>query len=301
MTDKTTSTVQADPILSTGYTHLPESWQDWITSNVMRGCVSDDLVRIMVDNGFDPLFARHAVGIISDLGTRLKGGSLPQAGYQVSPIRIPSRPRFRVHDRDVSLAFVMNDPNVALICDLVSDEECDQLIKWSAGRMKSSEVVDRESGSSYQSSVRTSEGSHFERGENELISRIEARIAALTGVPVNHGEPLQMLRYGVGGEYLAHQDFFDPADAGTQVLTQVGGQRIATLVVYLSDVAEGGETCFPELHLSVKPIKGSAVYFEYQNAGGELDVRCLHAGMPVIEGEKWIMTKWLRERPYEQA
>jgi putative prolyl 4-hydroxylase alpha subunit len=84
------------------------------------------------------------------------------------------------------------------------------------------------------------------------------------------------------------------------VLTRVGGQRIGTVVMYLNDVPEGGETAFPDIGFSAKPIKGSAVYFEYQNADGQLDYRCLHAGMPVIRGDKWIMTKWLRERPYEQ-
>ncbi|MDO4682218.1 MAG: 2OG-Fe(II) oxygenase [Lautropia sp.] len=295
---------QADS--SAGHTHLPDRWQDWITSNVMRGCAADDLVGIMVENGFEPVFARHAVQIIASMGERLRRSPqaaelLQSSAYQAAPIRIPTATRFRLEDREVELACVMLDPNIAVIRGLLSDEECDQLIEWSKGKMKTSEVVDRESGASYQSNVRTSEGSHFERGENALIRQLEARIAALTGLPVNRGEPLQMLRYGVGGEYLAHQDFFDPADAGTKVLTGVGGQRIATLVMYLNDVEEGGDTHFPELDLSVKPIRGSAVYFEYQNDEGELDVRCLHAGMPVIRGEKWIMTKWLRERPYERG
>jgi prolyl 4-hydroxylase len=86
---------------------------------------------------------------------------------------------------------------------------------------------------------------------------------------------------GIGGEYLAHQDFFDPADPGSQVLTRVGGQRIATLVIYLNNVAEGGDTNFPRSSCPVKPKKGSAVYFEYLNAAGQLDKRCLHAGTPV--------------------
>ena len=147
---------------------------------------------------------------------------------------------------------------------------------------------------------RKSEGSHFERGENELVRRIEARLSALVDLPVNRGEPLQILHYGPGGEYKAHQDFFEPKDPGSAVLTRVGGQRIGTVVMYLNDVPEGGETAFPDIGFSAKPIKGSAVYFEYQNADGQLDYRCLHAGMPVIRGDKWIMTKWLRERPYEQ-
>lgn len=287
---------------------LPPEWQDWISTNVMRGCERSEMVKIMVENGFDPVFAGHAVGILADIGARVRampdGAALlaGQGGYEPSPIRLPSlNSRFTVADREVELACVMDSPNIAVIRGLLADEECDELVRLSQGKMKASEVVDRESGGSYQSSVRKSEGSHFERGENALVQRIEARIAALVGLPVNRGEPLQMLHYGPGGEYKAHQDFFDPADPGTAVLTAVGGQRIATLVMYLNDVEEGGETAFPEIGLSAKAIKGSAVYFEYQNADGQLDTRCLHAGMPVIRGDKWIMTKWLRERPYEQS
>ena len=295
-----------------GHTHLPASWQDWITTNVLRGCERADMQRIMVENGFDPVFARHAIEIIGGIGERVQDLSEDertaaiQQGtrrqrYQASPIRLISQlPRFTVADREVELAAVMSNPNIAVIRGLLSDEECDEVIRLSRGKMKTSQVVDRESGGSYESSVRKSEGSHFERGENELVRRIEARLSALVDLPVNRGEPLQILHYGPGGEYKAHQDFFEPKDPGSAVLTRVGGQRIGTVVMYLNDVPEGGETAFPDIGFSAKPIKGSAVYFEYQNAEGQLDYRCLHAGMPVIRGDKWIMTKWLRERPYEQ-
>jgi prolyl 4-hydroxylase len=63
-------------------------------------------------------------------------------------------------------------------------------------------------------------------------------------------------------------------------------------------VAAGGETEFPELELAVMPRRGRGVYFEYCNADGAVDPRCLHAGRPVTEGEKWVATKWLRQRPY---
>ena len=295
-----------------GHVHLPDSWQDWITTNVLRGCERADMQRIMVENGFDPVFARHAIEIIGSMGERVR--DLPEGGraaagqqgarrqrYQASPIRLISQlPRFTVADREVELAAVMSNPNIAVIRGLLSDEECDEVIRLSRGKMKTSQVVDRESGGSYESSVRRSEGSHFERGENELVRRIEARLSALIDLSVNRGEPLQILHYGPGGEYKAHQDFFEPKDPGSAVLTRVGGQRIGTVVMYLNDVPEGGETAFPDIGFSAKPIKGSAVYFEYQNAEGQLDYRCLHAGMPVIRGDKWIMTKWLRERPYEQ-
>ena len=68
--------------------------------------------------------------------------------------------------------------------------------------------------------------------------------------------------------------------------------------MYLNDVAEGGETTFPSIHLTVSPKKGSAVYFEYCNSRGQVDPLSLHAGQPVLQGEKWIATKWMRERKY---
>ena len=115
------------------------------------------------------------------------------------------------------------------------------------------------------------------------------------------GEPLQLLRYPVGGEYVPHHDYFDPAFPGAASQLRQGGQRIATVIVYLHEPEEGGATWFPELELSVRPRRGSAIYFEYHNARDQLDARCLHAGMPVLRGHKWIATKWLRQSPYANA
>jgi prolyl 4-hydroxylase len=292
-------TEPAEPTSAPAVTRLSATWQDWLTTNLMRGCADSDMTRVMVENGFDAVFATHAVGIVRSMTERVKGEvNLLGTDYKAEPLRLPEGARVRAHDRDVDIVFTLRNPNVAVIDGLLSDAECDKLIQLCGGRMKSSEVVDRKSGGSYQSNVRKSEGCHFNRGENAVVQRLEQRIATLTKVPVDCGEPLQMLHYGVGGEYLAHQDFFDPADPGSQVLTRVGGQRIATLVIYLNNVPEGGATDFPELELSVKPRKGSAVYFEYLNAAGQLDARCLHAGTPVARGDKWIATKWLRQRPY---
>lgn len=279
--------------------HLSPAWQDWLTTNVMRGCTDADMARIMGDNGFEPDFASHAISIIRAMTDRVQAkmpGALVE--YKPDPIRLTSQATVRAHDRDVRIAAMLLNPNIAVIDGLMSEAECDKLIALTNGRMKASQVVDRQSGGSYESNVRRSEGCHFNRGENQLVQRIEQRIQALTGIPVDHGEPLQMLHYGIGGEYLAHQDFFDPKDPGSAVLTRIGGQRVATVVIYLNNVPEGGSTDFPELEFSVKAKKGSAVYFEYHNAAGQLDTRCLHAGMPVIRGDKWIVTKWLRERPY---
>ncbi|MDH6166467.1 hypothetical protein M2282_001614 [Variovorax boronicumulans] len=76
---------------------------------------------------------------------------------------------------------------------------------------------------------------------------------------------------------------------------------MSTLVTYLNDVPEGGQTVFPQLGLAVSPIRGNACYFEYGDGKGGVDARSLHASAAVIRGEKWVMTKWMRERRFVAA
>ena len=126
-----------------------------------------------------------------------------------------------------------------------------------------------------------------------LVRSIEQRLARLLDLPVEHGEGLQVLHYLPGQEYEPHYDWFDPAQPGYSALTARGGQRIASVVMYLNTPEEGGGTAFPQVGLTVTAIAGSAVYFAYETG----DTSSLHAGLPVLRGEKWIATKWLRERP----
>lgn len=280
---------------------LAPDWQDWLAGNVVRGCSDADMLTVMRDSGFQEHYARVAISVVRSMTERVQQQA-PQmlSNYRADPIRLPAAPRVRAGDREVGIGFTLADPNVALVQELLTEQECEKLIALSSGKLRRSSVVDRQTGGEQVSAVRTSAGTHFERGENAIVARIEQRIAAITGIPVENGEPLQILYYQPGNEYLAHHDYFDPKDPGSDEILKWGGQRVATLVIYLNNVLEGGETRFPELSLDVKPQRGSGVYFEYMNAAGELDSRCLHAGVPVRQGEKWIATKWLRQRPYHR-
>src|SRR5690606_540779 len=95
-----------------------------------------------------------------------------------------------------------------------------------------------------------------------------------------------------------HFDYFHLDQPGEAALLTLGGQRVASLVIYLNDVEAGGETTFPRGGLSIAPRKGSAVYFAYTDAQSRTDALSFHAGAPVARGEKWIATRWMRERPY---
>ena len=197
----------------------------------------------------------------------------------------------------------LDNPRAFLYKRFLTDEECDLLIAHSRPNMRKSGVVDAKSGGSSLSDIRTSTGSFVPSGMNPTITRLEDRIAAWSQIPVSHGEPIQVLRYEPGQEYRAHFDYFFHEGG-------IANNRIATVLMYLSDVEEGGETVFPNteapagrdvsqfsdcgnLGRAVKPHRGDALLFWSMKTGGELDPGSSHAGCPVIKGEKWTATKWM--------
>lgn len=193
----------------------------------------------------------------------------------------------------------LENPRVALIDGLLTPTECETLIALIKPRIKRSTVVDNDTGEFVEHPHRTSSGSHFQRGENELVAAIEARISNYVQIPIHHGEGFQILHYGVGGEYRPHFDYFDPVHPGSHKCLEKGGQRVATVIMYLNEVEEGGETIMPHVGLRCRPRPGQAVFFYNMDREGKEDPMTLHGGAPVIQGEKWIMTKWLRVNPYE--
>lgn len=180
---------------------------------------------------------------------------------------------------------------------LLSDTECDALVEAARPRLSRSLTVDTQTGGHEIHADRSSQGMFFERAETPLVAAIEERIARLLRWPVEHGESLQVLRYPPGAQYLPHYDYFDPAQPGTPHLLKRGGQRVATLIMYLREPDSGGATVFPDIDLSVAPKRGNAVFFSY--AAPVASTLTLHGGEPVIAGEKWIATKWLRQSVFE--
>ena len=192
----------------------------------------------------------------------------------------------------------------------MSSQECDHLVQLARSGLHKSGVVDAETGGSLVSDIRTSSGAFIGRGHDSTTSAIERRIALWSQIPEDHGEAIQVLRYQHGEEYRAHFDYFFHK-AG------MGNNRIATVLLYLSDVEEGGETVFPNTaapggrtgewspcaanSIAVKPVKGDALLFWSMKVGGELDGGSSHAGCPVIRGEKWTATKWCAKHGGWQA
>ena len=202
---------------------------------------------------------------------------------------------FAVQPR-MSVAMRMQVPDMTLFSDFLSPSECNELIKQAHERLSRSKTFDPKTGKPVDNPVRTSHGMFFKRGETPLVDYIERKISAITGVPVDHGEGLQVLRYEVGQEYKPHHDYFDPTRPNYAQTDGGAGQRIATFLMYLNTPEKGGGTTFPESKVIVEARRGNGLLFKYPSTDKES--KTLHGGTPVQAGVKWAATKWLRQKPY---
>ncbi|UUX94837.1 2OG-Fe(II) oxygenase [Aquabacterium sp. J223] len=276
----------------------------WIVAQAEAGCDPQAVLKAMHDSGWDEEVALEAMeGTLREhLAARGAGREVAQpplrpAASVPEPDLSQSPATLWAGDREVSVVMTLASPRVIVFGGLLSDAECDELIALAEPRLSRSETVDTDTGGSEVNASRTSQGMFFQRGEHPVCARLEQRIATLLRWPVERGEGLQILRYGPGAEYRPHHDYFDPAHAGTPTILKRGGQRLGTVVVYLNTPAKGGATTFPEAGLAVAPVRGNAVFFSYDRPHPA--TRTLHGGAPVVEGEKWVATKWLREGRFD--
>jgi prolyl 4-hydroxylase len=281
---------------------LNKAWQDWIGENLARGCSRNTMLNDMIKAGVTQDVALFNLANFAPAGSpaNAKQTAAVQTGAYVQEASYLFQYENSIVTKDgqnIQVAMRLTAPDVVLLDNFMTHEECDAFCELSKSTLTKSTVVDDATGDSVNHEHRISLGTYFTLGQNDLVKKIEARISEITGTPVPNGEGIQILNYAGGGEYRPHFDYF-PDNAGGRVHTARGGQRIITVIMYLNDVKAGGATILPEIKLSVYPKKGSALYFSYFNSKGQIDPTTLHGGAPVIEGEKWIATKWIRERVY---
>ncbi len=270
----------------------------WIVEHATTGHSPDAVLASMLASGWneDSAVAALEEVLTGHLDAKAMAAALPVPVRVPEPLPHGTCTSVWAGDREVKVLVNLLAPRVVVFGDLLSDAECDEMIALASKRLARSETVQTDTGASEVNEARTSQGMFFERGEHEVVARIEARMAVLLDWPLENGEGLQVLRYGPGAEYKPHYDYFDPAHSGTPTILARGGQRVASLVCYLNTPAKGGATVFPDVQLDVAPQRGHAVFFSYDRAHPV--TKTLHGGAPVVDGEKWVATKWLRERRF---
>jgi prolyl 4-hydroxylase len=199
-----------------------------------------------------------------------------------------------VSQRIVKILSVNEGAGLVHFSGLLDAMECDSLVEIALSYEKSAEVVDDHGEVSYIHPDRTCSMAWPDMNDHPLIIEIRKRVSELVGINEANQEPLQVLHYSPGGEYKTHYDAFAE---GNDHLAH-GGNRVLTVLLYLNDVRQGGWTSFPKIGSSIVPCKGTGVLFKNtDNCGARLDAS-LHAGLPVVDGDKWIATIWIRERGY---
>lgn len=282
-----------------------EALNRWLQENRARGCTPAQLLQSMIDAGYSADFAGSFV---------VQAGISPQTSVAETVGEFASNPALHawwrrvdalatgnsvaLGDREALIRGRHTANGIFYLRKLLDQGECDAIIELSSSRIQRSTVVDPQSGDPVPDPRRSSQGTFFEAAVNPLIAAVEARLARLCGLPVEHGEGLQILHYTEGGEYQPHYDYFDPSVAGSTKQLARGGQRIVTIIMYLNTVEQGGGTIFPELGLEFLPEKGAALMFSSLTRDGRLQSQSLHGGSPVKDGVKWIATRWIRINPY---
>jgi len=192
-------------------------------------------------------------------------------------------------------------PYVSLIHNFIFDSEAEEIKTTAAPKMRRSEMVGK-MGNGTSDDRRVSEQAWLNETDANALNSITHRIDMflnLNATSVQDAELYQVANYGLAGQYTQHYD---------QVLMTGGkhtlqhremfniyaGDRIATFMGYLSDVASGGYTVFPYVGAFVKPEKGAVLFWWNMDRNGGYDQLVKHGACPVMIGSKWITNKWVR-------
>ena len=217
------------------------------------------------------------------------------------------------------LVLSAHGPKAYMFRNFLTTQECEHLMTLAKKQLAPSTVVGDKGKGSQVSTIRTSAGMFLSKGQDPTVRLIEERIAAAAGIPEPNGEGLQILRYENGQKYDPHYDYFhDQVNSAPRR----GGQRMATMLIYLEDTEQGGETIFPngerpehwdadepgnhnewsecaKKGIPVKSHRGDAVLFWSLKEDYTLDSGSLHGACPVISGEKWTAVKWIRVAKFD--
>lgn len=183
------------------------------------------------------------------------------------------------------------------IPNFLTPEECDIIVQLSEPHLFESRIYsDKQDVLSTES--RQSKQCWLKDSDHPIIQKLSQKTAEITNIPITHQEPLQVVSYDKGGYFKPHYDPCDGSETYCERMNSDAGPRFITLIIYLNDNFQGGETAFPYINQICKPEKGKAVMFYNTDIEGNILKEALHGGVQLTSGSKWICNKWIHLRPY---
>ena len=271
---------------------LDASWRSWLTENIERQCDPEELFCILVKNDFSLRSIQESMGDYDP--TRIARpepadrASISIDYKAISEVRLTDPQKCPQAQR-----FLSDLIQLYTIDDFMSDEECNSVCDIICRNLHPSTTTDAER--EPDKSFRTSSTCELGWSKDNIIDLIDERIARTLGISRSYSEAMQGHYYSIGQEFKQHTDFFEP---GTEVYARYcaeAGNRTWTFMIYLNDVVRGGGTHFINLNHTFQPKKGTALIWNNLHANGAPNYAAFHAGLPVQEGQKVIITKWFRE------
>lgn len=264
-------------------TSFDDSWKFWIWDNVRRGSQKRELAQILLEKGFDESL------IITEF-------SMPDILEKIKD----APPALEIENLTTKFgAEKLSDKlNIFKIKNALTEDQCVRMIQVIRNRCQKSSVIDYDNGGSKISDFRTSSTAHLFRKSDPVIDEIEDEILKIINIPEKYGEQIQGQYYKVGEQFKPHFDSFFPLTEQQRRELELYGNRTWTAMIYLNDTPKGGHTKFTEIDLETKPETGTMILWQNTKDGSNIP-ESKHWGMPVEEGEKFILTKWFREKPYQ--
>jgi len=248
-------------------------WEDWINSNVLLGNCKRIMFQKSLDAGYSYELIKNKLNIDYDISET----------KNTKKIALLNSKKLNARNLDIYV-----------IEDFLNQDECDKIISIiNLSELAKSSTYDADSPNVLKiNNFRTSKTCYFLESD-ELINNIESRISRTLGINNRFSEKIQGQKYEIGEEFKLHSDYFDPLVLNEN--KSINGQRTWTFMIYLNNVEKGGYTSFPDAFVSIKPIMGTAVIWNNLNEINEINVFSKHRGMPILHGNKYILTKWFKE------
>lgn len=289
-------------------TEFTQDWKNWLTTNINAGQDRDGIFKILLDEGF------AFTAIVEQMGYRpsrppwelvnpfkvqaqaQENSQLKQAsgskGHAAKVKSLTGNNGLAIAPEDIfvpnGLPLESTEIDIRVVDGFLTAEECEKIIDRIKPKLRPSSVADYE----VNTNVRTSRTCDLGIIDDPFIKDIDARICKLIGIHPAYSEVLQGQYYEVGQEFKAHTDYFETYEFGQHCSEY--GQRTFTVMVYLNDVEQGGETRFKRVDAEYKPTVGKAVIWNSLNPDGTPNPHSLHQAKPVEKGFKAVVTKWFR-------
>jgi prolyl 4-hydroxylase len=189
----------------------------------------------------------------------------------------------------------LETPSIVVFENVLTDEQCDSIIE--------KHIQDSMNPNSGYQSRQESFAQVTEQVENRGISLgmdprhydiLASAIVQYAEIPFSHIEACDIYNYETGQFLDLHHDY--PYDPRRINYYKYGGDRVGTGIFYLNDDFEGGETVFPKLGVTIKPKKGSFLYFKqcYDEA---TNWSTIHESTKITRGTKWIASCFFADQP----